>query len=93
MEELKKSPLDMLKEAIELCKDPEKLKNLMEDMIIAEAKKLEEEAIAAIKAEEEKLKKELIAKIKEERDELKKKIKGFFIPKWLFGKGKEPGGV
>ena len=65
----------------------------MEEMIIAEAKKLEEEAVAAIKAEEEKLKKELIAKIKEERDALKKKIKNFFIPKWLFGKGKEPGGV
>lgn len=62
-------------------------------MIIAEAKKLEEEAIAAIKAEEEKLKRELIAKVKEEKAALKKKIKAFFVPKWLFGAGKEPGGV
>ena len=58
-----------------------------------EALKLEREAVAAIKAEEEKLKAELIAKLKEERDALKKKIKNFLIPKWLFGSGKEPGGV
>jgi len=62
-------------------------------VIIEEAKKLEREVIAAIKKEEEKLKAELIAKIKEEKAALKKKIKAFLIPSWLFGSGKEPGGV
>ena len=91
--EVKKSPLDLLKEAIDICKDPEKLKELMKEMIVEEAKKLEQEAIAAIKAEEEKLKAEIKKKIAKERKKLKKKIKNFFIPKWLFGKGKEPGGI
>tara|TARA_B110000285_G_C15047765_1_gene575272 strand:- start:1150 stop:1278 length:129 start_codon:yes stop_codon:yes gene_type:complete len=42
----------MLKEAIQLCKDPERLKALFKEVIVEEALKLEREAIAAIKAEE-----------------------------------------
>ena len=36
---------------------------------------------------------EISKKIKEEKAILKKKIKAFFVPKWLLGKGKEPGGI
>jgi hypothetical protein len=61
-----------------------------------EAKKLEKEATEAAKAEEEKLKKELLKKIAKEKKAFKKqlrKLRNKFIPKWLFGKGKEPGGI